>query len=101
LSPCAFVHFAVDTIHGKSLIEILHNPIFKAYQERQPFSDNMLRPCALIDVPEALREIVNESGASPTHEGDDSVLYGDYAAAMDQIAATWRAKANQKEVNVK
>lgn len=100
IEPCAFIHFSVDTIHGKSLVDILHNPIFKAYQKRQPFSDNMLRPCPLIDAPEKLREIVAESGAKPTHEGADSVLYDVHAATLDRVAAAWKEKADEKWAQV-
>ncbi|MFO8191620.1 MAG: hypothetical protein R6U08_02425 [Bacillota bacterium] len=73
VEPCAFVHFTVGTIHGKSLREILANPLFAAYQKRQPFSNNLLRPCPLIDVPEKLRDVVAKSDARPTHEGADDI----------------------------
>lgn len=101
VEPCAFVHFAADTIKGKSLQEVLDNPLFKAYQKRQPFSANLLRPCPLIDTPENLREMVCESNARPTHEDADGILYDQVAAKMDSVAAAWQAKADQKwaEIN--
>ena len=96
VEPCAFVHFAADTIKNKSLKEVLANPLFKAYQKRQPFSDNLLRPCPLIDTPENLREMVGESDALPTHEGADTILYDQAAAEIDSVAEAWREKAEQK-----
>ncbi len=96
VEPCAFVHFAVDNIKRKPLKKILKSPIFEAYQKRQPFSDNMLRPCPLIDVPEALREIVEESGAMPTHPGAGTVLSGLEANKMEEIANTWKRKAEEE-----
>ncbi len=96
VEPCAFAHFAIDTIFGKSLLEILDNPIFKAYQKRQPFSENLLLPCPIIDHPPALREIVEESGAVPSHEGADDILKDANAATMDQIASAWHEKAEEK-----
>ncbi|HED24612.1 MAG TPA: radical SAM protein, partial [Firmicutes bacterium] len=95
VEPCAFVHFTVDTIYGKSLREILANPLFAAYQKRQPFSDNLLRPCPLIDVPGQLREIVAESGAQPTHPGADDILYGETASKMDEAAQDWKKEADR------
>jgi len=96
VEPCAFIHFAVDKIFGKSLKEVLANPLFKAYQERIPFSDNMLRPCPLIDNPAALREMVAETGARPTHEGADTTLKGEAAREMDRVARAWKEVADKK-----
>lgn len=94
VEPCAFIHFAVDNIHEKSLREVLTSPLFRAYQKRQPASENLLRPCPLIDVPELLREIVAESGARPTHPGADDVLYGENAAELTRRAELWKAVAD-------
>lgn len=90
VEPCVFVHFAVDNIKEKSLKEVLQSPLFKAYQKHQPFSDNLLRPCPIIDVPEALRPIVEESGAYPTHTGADAILKGEISTYLDQRAAEWK-----------
>jgi len=67
VEPCAFIHYSTCNIRHMSLKEALQNPLFKAYQKRQPFSTNLLRPCPLIDNPEMLRDIVHESGARSTH----------------------------------
>ncbi len=66
VEPCAFVHFAVDNIRDKSLKEVLRSQLFTEYRKRQPFSDNMLRPCPIIDNPQALRQIV-QAGGRPFH----------------------------------
>lgn len=95
VQPCAFVHFAVDNIRGKSLKEVLCSPLFIAYQKRQPFVENFLRPCPVIDVPEALREIVKESGARPTHRGADTVLDGEIGTFLDQRSYAWRAVSDE------
>ncbi len=94
VEPCAFVHFAVDNIRGKSLKEVLQNPLFKAYQKRQPFNENHLAPCPIIDTPSSLREIVQESNAHPTHSGAEQVLQGDVAVYLDNLSGNWREKAN-------
>jgi len=94
VEPCAFVHFAVDNIREKSLKEVLKNPLFTAYQKAQPFSKNMLCPCPIIDEPDALRQIVKETGAYPTHEGADTVLNGEIAGFLDERSANWKKVAD-------
>ena len=94
VEPCAFVHFAVDNIKGKSLQEVLQNPLFKAYQQNQPFNNNHLAPCPIIDAPEALRTIVKNSGARPTHKGADDVLEGEAAAYLNDVSDKWRELAD-------
>ncbi|MBC7325172.1 MAG: radical SAM protein [Moorella sp. (in: Bacteria)] len=89
VEPCAFVHFAADNINRKTLLEVLRSPFFAAFQKRQPFHRNHLRPCPVIDNPAALREIVRETGARPTHEGAQTILEGFLAACLDRRAAEW------------
>ncbi len=89
VEPCAFVHFAVDNIKEKSLREAITSPFFRAYQERQPMYENMLRPCPIIDRPQALREIVAEAGAHPTHAGVAELLTGEAARTLDERAEQW------------
>ncbi len=98
VEPCAFIHFANDNIKGKSLKEILQTPIFKSYQKRQPFSENTLQPCPLIDVPHALREIVEESGANPTHPGADDILEGINAGRIQTIASEWEQITKKEQL---
>ncbi|MFW6410332.1 MAG: radical SAM protein [Halanaerobiales bacterium] len=90
VEPCAFVHFAVDNIKDKSLEEVLQNPLFKEYQSRQPFNDNSLLPCPIIDNPRQLEEMVEKSGASPTHEGADSLFDKEIAEGLDELSSRWQ-----------
>lgn len=93
VEPCAFVHFAADNIKDKSLEEVLQNPLFKEYQKRQPFNDNMLMPCPIIDNPKELREMVKKSGAKPTHPGADNLFDEDVAEELEDLAERWRKKS--------
>ncbi len=93
VEPCAFVHFAIDNIKQKSLREVLQNPLFKSYQKRQPFGENMMAPCPIIDHPQALRSIVLESGARPTHPGAADVLTGKTARFLDNLSSNWQEKS--------
>lgn len=89
--PCAFAHFAVENVKNKPLKEILQNPLFKAYQKRIPFDENLMAPCPIIDKPEALHDIVIESKAKPTHVGADNVLKGETADYLNEISSNWLA----------
>lgn len=64
--PCAFVHYSSVNIKDHSVIEALQSPLFKAYYQRQPFNKNMLRPCPVLDNPEAIKEMVDETKAYST-----------------------------------
>ncbi|MGB9857768.1 MAG: radical SAM protein [Dictyoglomaceae bacterium] len=75
VEPCIFAHFAVDNIKEKSLIEALNSPFFREIRARQPFHENLLLPCMIIDSPWILREIVAKTGAHPTHPGADDIFY--------------------------
>lgn len=39
VEPCVFVHFAVDNIKDKSLVEVLRSPFFEAWRKRRPYDD--------------------------------------------------------------
>ena len=74
VEPCVFAHFAVDNIRNKRLKEVIFSDLFRAIRKQQPFNDNLLRPCMIIDHPHILREVVRETGAYPTHEGADTII---------------------------
>ncbi len=64
--PCAFIHYSDSNIHEKSLIEVLSSPLFADYRSKQPFNCNHLRPCPLLDNPDRLMTMVNETKARST-----------------------------------
>lgn len=66
MEPCAFIHYSDSNIREKTLLEALQSPLFMAYRKGQPFSDNHLRPCPLLDNPGALSNMVDASGAYST-----------------------------------
>lgn len=66
VEPCAFVHYSDANIREMSLLEAYKAPLFKAYREGQPFSDNLYRPCPLLDNEGALASMVETSGARST-----------------------------------
>ena len=66
VEPCVFIHYANANIHDVSLLEALKSPIFMAYYEGQPFNDNHLMPCPMLENPDVLPRIVAETGAHST-----------------------------------
>ncbi|MGE4352976.1 MAG: radical SAM protein [Oscillospiraceae bacterium] len=66
VEPCAFIHYSDANIREKTLLEALCSPLFSAYKHGQPFNDNQLRPCPLLDNPGALAGMVDKSGAKST-----------------------------------
>ena len=66
IEPCVFIHYSDSNIKDKTLLQALKSPLFTAYYKNQPFNDNMLRPCPMLENPEYLRKMVNETGAKST-----------------------------------
>ena len=85
VEPCIFTHFAVDNVKDKSLADCLCSPYFLAIRRRQPFSDDLLRPCMLIDHPQVFREIYAECRPAATHPGALS-LVNELRPRLDEYA---------------
>lgn len=66
VEPCVFIHYSGANIHEKSLLECLSQPLFRIYQEGQPFNENHLRPCPMLENPDSLVRMVQASGAKST-----------------------------------
>ena len=66
VEPCVFIHYSNVNIRDCTLLEALKSPIFMAYHDNQPFNENMLRPCPMLENPERLRAMVKETGAKST-----------------------------------
>jgi MoaA/NifB/PqqE/SkfB family radical SAM enzyme len=66
IDPCAFIHYSDSNIKEKTLLEALRSPLFMEYRKNQPFNQNMLRVCPLLDNPGALAKMVHASGAHST-----------------------------------
>ncbi len=66
VEPCVFIHYSNANIHDMSLLDCLRSPIFMAYHDNQPFNDNFLRPCPMLENPDCIVELVETSGAHCT-----------------------------------
>lgn len=66
MEPCVFIHYSDANIHNNTLLECFQQPIFRAYRRGQPFNENHLRPCPMLENPECLKAMVEETGARST-----------------------------------
>ncbi len=66
VEPCAFIHYSDSNIRNKTLLEAYQSPLFMAYRDSQPFNENLLRPCPLLDNPVELKRMVEQTNAKST-----------------------------------
>ncbi len=66
VEPCVFAHYANANIRETSLLDALRSPLFMQYYEQQPFNDNLLRPCPILENKDALAQMVERAGAHST-----------------------------------
>ena len=94
VEPCVFIHYSNCNIHDVSLLDALKSPLFMAYHDNQPFNDNMLRPCPMLENPEALRRMVKETGAVNTdYQSPESVDH--LCDKTTPYAENWKPKAEE------
>ena len=58
VDPCVFVHYSDSNIREKSLLDCLRSPMFMAYHDGQPFNDNHLLPCPMLENPEDRKSVM-------------------------------------------
>ena len=92
--PCAFIHYADSNIREKSLLDIMRSPLFMAYHDGQPFNENMMQPCPMLENPEKLREMVEKSGAKSTDMQSPETA-DHLCSKCDSYAACWKPKADE------
>lgn len=94
MEPCVFIHFSDANIRTHTLLEGLRSPLFMAFRHDQPFNDNHLRPCPMLENPQCLRDVIKRTGAKSTN------FLGEETADMlcskcDKFAAEWAPKAEE------
>ena len=94
VDPCVFIHYSNCNIREQSLIDCLRSPIFMAYHDGQPFNENHLRPCPMLENPQMLREMVEKTGAHSTDlESRETVEH--LCAKCDAYAKNWKPTAEK------
>lgn len=93
IEPCAFIHYSDSNIYKKTLLEALKSPLFMQYHDNQPFNDNHLRPCPLLDNQDRLVEMVEKSGAASTDlQNPENARF--LCAKCDRAAKNWAPVAD-------
>jgi len=94
MEPCAFIHYSDSNIKEKTILEALQSPLFMAYHDRQPFNENHLRVCPLLDNPSELIEMVETTGSHSTDlQNPENVR--DLSAKCENTAANWAPVADK------
>lgn len=94
MEPCVFIHYSDANIRTHTILQALQNPLFMEYRKGQPFNDNHLRPCPMLENPEKLREIIKKTGAKSTNlitDEDVDTLCG----RCDAFAYEWQPVADE------
>lgn len=94
IEPCVFIHYSDSNIREKTLLEALTSPLFMAYHDGQPFNENHLRPCPMLENPEKLMEMVQRTGAHSTDlESPESAEH--LCGKCISYAENWTPTANK------
>ena len=94
VDPCVFIHYSNANIREVSLLDALRSPIFMAYHDGQPFNENHLRPCPMLENPELLKEMVEKTGAHSTDlQSPESVEH--LCGKCTRYAESWKPTADR------
>lgn len=102
VEPCVFIHYSTANIREVSLIEALKQPLFMAFRKNQPFNENHLRPCPMLENPEFIELMVKETKAKSTDLKSPERVE-DLVAKTKPYAEQWRDRAEElwNEINQK
>ncbi len=88
IEPCVFIHYSDSNIRTHTLFEALNNPLFMAYRKGQPFNDNHLMPCPMLENPDILRDIIKKTGAKSTDFISKETV-DELCAKCDDFSKAW------------
>lgn len=94
IEPCVFIHYSDSNIKDKTLLEALQSPLFMEYRKGQPFNNNHLKPCPMLENPEKLKNMINKTHAKSTDlESLESVEH--LCDKCKKYANEWENTANR------
>ena len=89
-----FIHYSSANIHKEDLLTCLQQPLFREYAQGQPFNQNHLRPCPMLENPECLKAMVHRSGAHSTDlQSPESV--DTLCDSCEAYARAWKPMADK------
>ena len=94
VDPCVFIHYSDSNIREKTLLETMRSPLFQAYHDGQPFNENMMQPCPMLENPMKLRAMVEKTGAKSTDMQSPETA-DHLCSKCDGYAACWAPKAEE------
>jgi molybdenum cofactor biosynthesis enzyme MoaA len=86
--------FPSHNVNQSSLKEALESPLFQAIRKQQPYHDNLLRACMLVDKPSVGRDMALSAGAYFTHEGADAI-FTQLAEGIDGFSEEYKTYADR------
>ena len=86
VEPCVFAHYANVNIRETTLLDALRSPLFMQYYEGQPFNDNLLKPCPILENEGLLADMVKRAGAHSTDLQEKESAENLCAKCHDSIA---------------
>lgn len=97
VEPCIFSHFSTTNVKGRPLVEVFQSAYFKELRKRQPYNNNLLMPCPMIDNPNQIREIVKVTGAKPTHPSAELMVKDpEFMKKLDNLASEFEGYAEKE-----
>lgn len=95
IEPCVFCQISKENIHTTGLLDALtKSTLFKAIRKRQPYNENLLLPCIMIDNPNVLREVLDEANPQETCGGGAKRLVTDLYDEVLRYAREYAVYAN-------
>lgn len=94
VEPCVFAHYANVNIREASLLDALRSPLFMQYYEGQPFNDNLLKPCPILENEGLLADMVKRAGAHST-DLQEKESAEDLCAKCHDSIAEWTPVADR------
>lgn len=94
IEPCAFIHYSDSNVYDHTLVEAFQRPLFMQYKNNQPFNQNHLRPCPLLDNYGRLAEMVDFSRSKSTDLEKPEDVH-DLCKKCKDASEEWSSVANR------